>query len=361
MNITSNLAANILSYEHTDYRRFLSAHLQLLQGLCDMSKQLVVDSVYQLHTSLFITTQLLSQAAFHQRILSTIQRSRSTAPLIFEQLLRTIRSANHGNAVISAYGTNVEYIVPWDELFNVYAPTQAVFYGQCSCGLHSNCTMQASLRASNTSEPRPIPGLKMGCTPSESFLASTLQCFYEQSCIDLIVQYTHDTHSPDPLSIPSTGHFSVNSTIAELISDLFVEQWSTAINYSTYFERCAPSRCSHTYIRRFSLLHTVTFLLALQGGLGIVLSWMCPHLVQLAVRFSEWRKQRRSAVAPALRPETMHSEERSAGIVTAPLPARCSLNVLIICILLGCVLTALILFSIYFVQQGKGQVSLSTM
>ncbi|CAF3433755.1 unnamed protein product, partial [Rotaria sp. Silwood2] len=276
INLTSGLVSNLSVYARRDYRRFLSAHLQFLTGLCELSMQSVNNSIDQFLSSLFVTVQLLPETDFHERLDLLIEQSKLNAPTIFDNLLFLIRSVNHGNAVISTYGTNFEYVVPWSEvLHDTYASTQAMIYNdECSCGLYMNCLSQASFINQNSSEIIPIKGLRIGCTPSESFHASTLECFYDPSCINLIQDNTNYiksinfTSSLNPLSIMKS-QYSINATIAELIDNLFIEQWIATINYSSYFEQCSPLLCSYTYIEQFNLLYTVTVLLGLQGGLTI--------------------------------------------------------------------------------------------
>ncbi|CAF2889456.1 unnamed protein product [Rotaria sp. Silwood2] len=278
INLTSGLVSNLSVYARRDYRRFLSAHLQFLTGLCELSMQSVNNSIDQFLSSLFVTVQLLPETDFHERLDLLIEQSKLNAPTIFDNLLFLIRSVNHGNAVISTYGTNFEYVVPWSEvLHDTYASTQAMIYNdECSCGLYMNCLSQASFINQNSSEIIPIKGLRIGCTPSESFHASTLECFYDPSCINLIQDNTNYiksinfTSSLNPLSIMKS-QYSINATIAELIDNLFIEQWIATINYSSYFERCSPLLYSYTCIEQFNLLYTVTVLLGLQGGPTIVL------------------------------------------------------------------------------------------
>ncbi|UJR24329.1 hypothetical protein I4U23_027296 [Adineta vaga] len=162
-NVTSGLVNNLLSYPLKDYRRFLSAHLQFLHGLCELSFESINNSVHQFHTSLFITTQLLSEIELDQRLNSTIEQIQSNTLQTLTQFLFLIRKINHADGVISTYGTNYEYIIPWDKFDGVYAPTKARTYDNCSCDLDLNCTSQAIFYS--RSEKIPIKGLKIGCTP----------------------------------------------------------------------------------------------------------------------------------------------------------------------------------------------------
>ncbi len=299
INLTANLYPDLSIYEQRDYRRFLSAHLQFLQGLCELSIESVNNSINQLLTSLFITAQLLSEKDFNDRIVLLIEQSKSKAPITITRLLYLILRINQANAVISEYGTNFEYIVPWQEntlYYYDYVPTQAIIYDDgCSCGLYSNCTTQANFIKSNSSQKIPIKGLKMGCTPSESFRASTLECFYDQTCLDIIQQYNNSTNRIIPLSV-TVNQFPINTSMAELIDNLFVEQWSTTKNYSSYFKQCAPVLCSYSYTQDFNLLYIITILLGLQGGLTIVLKWICPRIIRIVAKIYDHRKKRTNVI-----------------------------------------------------------------
>ncbi|CAF3917467.1 unnamed protein product, partial [Adineta steineri] len=310
IDITAGLAANLSIYTRRDYRRFLSAHLQFLQGLCQLSNYSVYNSINQFRASLLVTSELLSETNFHQKLESLIEQSKANAPTTFRHLLFVIRTVTHGNAFMSTYGTNFDYTVPKNTFGGSYAPTRALIYDdECSCGLCSNCTTQANFIISNSSKiiSIPIKGLKIGCTPSESFRVSTLECFYDRSCINLIHQYTNYINSHDPLSIMKS-RFSINTRIAELIDNLFIEQWSNKTNYTSYFEQCLPSYCFYTSIPRFNLIYIITLLLSLQGGLTIILKWICPKIVRIASKINDYRKKRTNTVRPACVPERTSSD-----------------------------------------------------
>ncbi|CAF3947819.1 unnamed protein product [Adineta steineri] len=298
IDLIAGLISNLSIYVTRDYRRFLSAHLQALQGLCELSKTSVYDSINQFRTSLFVTSQLLSEKNFRDQLDSLIEQTKSSVPTTFRQLLFLIRNINHGNAYMSTYGTNFEYVGAPNAPETTYASTQAIIYDGCSCGMYLNCTSQANFIESNSSKMISIKGFKIGCTTSESFRASTLECFYDRSCIDLIHEYTNYTNSHNPLLTMKT-RFSINTTISELIDNLFIERWETKMNYSSYFHKCSPLYCSYTYIqKKISFIYTITILLGLQGGLSIVLTWLCPKIVRIASKVNDYRKKRTNTIHP---------------------------------------------------------------
>ncbi|CAF4312632.1 unnamed protein product, partial [Adineta steineri] len=258
IGIANGLVSNLSIYSQKDYRRFISAHIQYLQGLCRLSQQSVNNAVNESLTSLLVTTELLSKQNFYNHVNNSIEQSKSNAPILFSRLLFITRTVNHGNAFISTYGTNFEYISLLIEGEFSYAYTEGMIYdNECSCGLYSNCTTQATFVDENSSEVIPVKGLKIGCTPSESFRLSTLECFYDQSCLNLIQNYTSYHNSSTPLSTNSS-RFPENTKIDELIKNLFNEQWFNQSNYSSYYEQCSPLLCSYTDIERFNILYTIT-------------------------------------------------------------------------------------------------------
>ncbi|UJR34132.1 hypothetical protein I4U23_021539 [Adineta vaga] len=292
------LDSNLSVYLQNDYRRFLSAHLQYLQGLCRLSNDSVTNAINEFLTSLLVTVELLTEENFHHRIETLIEQSKSNVPILFSRFLFMIQTFNHGNAFMSTYETNFQY-VSLMSCHASYAYTEAIIYDDnCSCGLFSNCTTQATFIEENSSKPISIIGLKMGCLPSESFRLSTLECFYNQSCLNLLHQYTNNENSSIPLST-NFSSFLPNTTINELISHSFTEKWSKNPNYSSYYNQCLPSLCSYTYVAKFNVLYIITLFLSLQGGLTLVLTWICPKIIRIILKiYHYYRRRRRTSVHP---------------------------------------------------------------
>ncbi|CAF3664549.1 unnamed protein product [Adineta steineri] len=298
MGIIDGLAPNFSIYSKNDYRRFLSSHLYYLQGLCQISKDSVDNAINEFLTSLLVTVELFSKEDFHHRIEILIEQKKSNVPILFSRFLSMIQIFNHGNGFMTTYGTNFQYVSLKSYDVASYAHTVAMIYDDnCSCGLSSNCTTQAIFIENLTTIS--IVGLKMGCLPSESFHLSTLECFFNESCLNLIHKYTNYRNDSTPLSTNLT-YFSLNSTINELINHAFTEQWLTNINYSLYYDQCFPSICSYTYNEKFNILYLITLFLSLQGGLTLVLTWICPKLIRYASKIYHYyrRRRQRTSVYP---------------------------------------------------------------
>jgi hypothetical protein len=98
----------------------------------------------------------------------------------------------------------------------------------------------------------------------------------------------------NPLNASAMLHsqYKMDTTVKELVAKLFMEEWSTKIYYDRYFDRCAPNICSYSYIDNANPLYVITTLLGLYGGLTVVLSWWCPHIVTLVRQMQIHYKQK---------------------------------------------------------------------
>lgn len=330
--------------------------------MCKHSIQTVEDSIKQFHNSLFITSELLSENDFYLRLNSSTEKKKKSIRKKFTDLFFLIRSINHGNAFVSMYGTNFQYSSTWfsNGEYYPYIYSEAIIYdNQCSCGLQANCTTEANFFLKNSSKIL-IKGLKIGCTPSESLHVSTLECFYDQSCLNLIQQYTYSINSTIiiPLSI-TMSQFLINTTVSELIDHLFVEQWIISFNYSSYYKQCLPSLCSYTYTQKFNILYITTLLLGLQGGLTIVLGWISPKIVRILMKIYGKRKRCVNVIQPECQ-TNISTDNIVSNNNTIP-TNRSTIKFVLICLFILSIILSLILFSIYVARLTTSDTVLISM
>ncbi|UJR38846.1 hypothetical protein I4U23_031511, partial [Adineta vaga] len=351
-NLTYNIIKNLSSYSQNDYRRFFSSHLQFLEQLCQLSQETVEISIRQLLSSVFLTPELLSEEQFSQRLETILEQMKINTPKTFNRLLFLIRSINHGNAFPSNYGTNYEYINPWNSLHNVRMQAKPIIYdNQCSCALSSNCTTQANFTEDNSMEIIPIQGLKIGCLPSESFRFSTLECFYDKTCFKLLQDYIESNSLNILLSSKRQSRFLLNTTIEQLTNELFIEEWITSKDYFSYFNQCLPLICSYTYIQKYNIIDSIIILFGLQGGLKIVLKWICPKFIQIIYKVYTYRINKRNTIQP-LQNVVPTNENLSSNTNNS---IRCSFKLIFVCLLLIIIIIALIIYSIKIIQINKKQ------
>jgi hypothetical protein len=205
-----------------------------------------------------------------------------------------IRDMIQTNALFSVLETNYHLRIVNN---NSYASVFPVSYDHCSCATLSICITQSSIY-DYISQVRlfDIPGLYRGCYVTEALMQSTLECFYDQQCINQIQSFLTSSSSMNVtalnLSLPS--RYNINSTIKDLVGNLMIEQWSVFSLYEGYYSACQPSQCTYTYEStgntddifytfepRKNIIHIVIILLAIIGGLTAVLRSAVPLLVRL--------------------------------------------------------------------------------
>lgn len=187
--------------------------------------------------------------------------------------LELLREMIHINQLVTIYRSNWRFAPlsqssELDHPDGVRVQMVPVRYESCDCGLSKYC-----MKPISDTDGVNITGLMLGCYPLEAFLKSTLECFYEQSCFQRMVDTSYIPIDVATLivniSLPS--RYYSNATVEEILNDAFVEEWSSHISYEQYYTACAVSSCSYSYLRSASVVEIITDLLGLYGGLTIVI------------------------------------------------------------------------------------------
>ena len=110
-NLAISLSSDLLAYEKNDYRRYISSHIQYLRGLCQISIQSINNSIEQFLSTLFISRDLLFESDFYERMDILVEQTRQNAPDNLNAIFFLIRNINFGNAIVSAYRTNLDMLV----------------------------------------------------------------------------------------------------------------------------------------------------------------------------------------------------------------------------------------------------------
>ena len=143
-----------------------------------------------------------------------------------------------------------------------------------------SCTSPAMIYDKN--EIFPVQGFRIGCFILDSLLTSSLECFYNSSCLHTFLKYININSTS--IFFLSSNKFNHTDTIEILLNSLMIEQWKISIDYRSYFLACQVKSCSYTYQSRRSFLSIFTTILGLIGGLTTILVFLIPILVQLKRR-----------------------------------------------------------------------------
>lgn len=114
-----------------------------------------------------------------------------------------------------------------------------------------------------------------GCYPLEALLQATLQCFYDQECIDSNGAFRALN------STSSSSRFDVNTTIGSIFQTLMIEEYLNTTSYENYFAQCAPSLCTYSYSTHQKTIAIITSLIELYSGLVIICGWTTVLIIKL--------------------------------------------------------------------------------
>lgn len=289
--------------ERSDIRTRGIAYFTLLSSLCDLSKTTINTAIDEFLEQTLISAYMLPDVEFILQIEALTNHFKTITSNQFSHTAQLVRDLTHGSAYVSSYYLNWYYEVN-DTSQKPILAKPVKLNQSCSCGTRNDCVEPGGIFLSGDGTRYfTIPGWNVGCSVTETLLRSTLECFYNASCIFLIQAYGRIIFQGLPgranvtamnASIPS--RYASNVMIQNMVDLLFVEQWQVDKSYSAFYRRCSPSYCSYAIEERNSPLFILSRVLGLYGGLTISLRFIIPHLIRLVLHVKT--RCHRNAVVP---------------------------------------------------------------
>jgi len=223
-----------------------------LAGLCRLSKASIEQSIALFYINTLLSLQLLSENVLRSHIQALIDQFQLTAPNNLKAQLRLVEEMTINNRLQSGLQTNSVY-----EYYN--SPSDLVIYVEtieikqvdgswCHCKTdYCNNTFsriynifgaQTQLVVGDIQWS--IPGISAGCLPVTSILGSTLECFYDETCLNKLISYFSTNENFTALSLVEQSQYSPNSTVQSMVDKLMLEDLMINISYDNYYSQCAP-------------------------------------------------------------------------------------------------------------------------
>ncbi len=263
------------------------AHFQAMFILCDFAKKAVNDTRNLFLNTSVVSAQMPDYNLFNKQANSTLVDFQSSLPNNLLHTFQMFRGLVQSNGFISGYITNWNLITRnTTGLSFLYVKPQ--WHGGCNCATSNACV-------------KPTmdfwPGLVVGCLPLESFLRSTLECFYDQVCVNNMSSYFLVFNHPKALNNTSS-RFASNVSGNTLLEQMFIESWSSNVSYEKFFQQCQPTLCSYILIEKYNILFVVTTVTGLYGGLTILLKLAVPFVMNQLYKVGRRFRQNNFQVAP---------------------------------------------------------------
>ncbi len=258
----------------------------LLKVLCGEAQRTIDNSLQQFFKQTFVTTQAISENLFELQVTALIKDWKAVTINNFIHTLQLIRAIQHGNHLAAADSNSRFYVKP---MLNKSLLNSSVYYDQCNCMLSKLCHSPLRVFNYKVDATRPlfeIPGFFMGCFRLEALLSSTLECFYNQTCMDKVnTNVLLFGKQSNFTALNATGN-SPYESIDSVASRLFVEEWSNYSSFNSYYKACAPDLCIYEDMRRLKLMSLVTSIIGIFGSLtsGFKISFLLFLWLMIKVR-----------------------------------------------------------------------------
>ncbi|CAM2712621.1 unnamed protein product [Rotaria socialis] len=267
-----------------DFRATGMNAFRALRSLCQLTNKTVSESLIGFYSKQYISATIQPLHLFEFQIQLLLEQFMSSITNDLISSLELVRDTTQVNGLWALAGMqyNIYTNIEFDSLSLVVRD-----YFDCSCDNSPRCIRQSSIyRFSDKTVLFLIPGLYLGCLAIEALLQSTLECFYNQTCINKLQSYYAYKKFLNVTVLDSTllGHFPVNSTIEELVNKSMIKEWSRTITFKNYYNTCRPTHCFYSYSTRNHIFYIVTTIFGLCGGLITALKFILPLLVKLARR-----------------------------------------------------------------------------
>jgi len=276
---------------YLDFQFIGTYTFQALDAFCELVDQTINASLTQFYSNQYVSTTVTSSGLFRSQIQASIRQFKLSTTNNFLRSFDIIRSTTQSNGLFSGAQTNYRFELLSDgELVATILQNHA----SCFCQLSAKCISPHTIYHSDPSmRVFSIPDFYEGCYIVEALLQSTLECFYNQTCINQLQSYL-EYYSPMTIAALNSSlptNYSVNSTIKQLLDGLMVETWNELLKYKSYYNACQPTECIYTYETTNGAVYIITTIIGLVGGLITVLKVVVPLLVKSV------RRKRRSATS----------------------------------------------------------------
>ena len=273
-----------------DVRSSGYALFQTLASFCQLAQANVNQILSLLGSTSFMSSFVIPESVVQLQVQDLNNQTQLMAPNTLQAQLQLISNLTMRNKIMNGLGTStfitgvIGYITM---VFNIYIQNNGTW---CTCmedticsglyGIYTEFDFN-TLGVNDFTAIMTIPGLSSGCMPVDSSRQSSLECFFNQTCINAIIPYlaTPDANftAMNPLL---SSRFDVNSEVDSIVSQLMVEEWGFSISYDKYYTKCAPLTCTYSRATRNSFGYVLTTFISLLGGLCTGLAIVVPLIIR---------------------------------------------------------------------------------
>ncbi|CAF4700212.1 unnamed protein product, partial [Rotaria sp. Silwood2] len=275
---------HIFSSKYVEFHNTLSFFWQTIADLCSISNKTWIQVTSSYGSLYILSPKAVSKNYILQQAYSDLRTHIASAQATFSRNLLAIRGTIAGNQFASALGTNfyLDYAMSNLESWNSLRMVPRVV-DDCSCTNVTGCPQPATIN-NTQGDILIVPGMIIDCLLVDGTLASTLECYYNQSCLSLL----HGSLSINvaPLSNTVNVQFSSNSTVQSLVEQLMINDLKIDIAFDLFYNYCRPLVCYYYYSNRFDVIFILTTIAGVFSILSSVLRFCAVVCAKARLRYS---------------------------------------------------------------------------
>jgi len=286
------IKSTTINLNFDDFRSFSIYTFETLQILCQLVNRTINTNLKNFYSNQYISSSITSRNLLQTQIDSLFTQLIISMEKTFLQTFQLIRSMIYQNALTSATSTS-HHLINVDLLgipLNFFIARSRI-WSECDCAITANCIQSATIyNHTNNNIISTVAGMFIGCYIIEATLQSTLECLYDQICLQMITSHVNNSSTIQWTILNSTEH--QNQTIQLILNKLMVEKWNWSINYENYYEQCQPNECRYTYKTRNHFLYIFTTIIGLIGGLTTALRFATSNIFLPIFKYIQRKKNK---------------------------------------------------------------------
>ena len=276
-------------HERSDIRVRGSGYFDYISMLCSISQKNIETTITRFLDTSSINNQIMPKTQFDDQMKLVFQQLVASTSKGFSRELQLVHQISERNSFVSSYFLNWKWLPDDTDSYKLITPIPITLNGGCSCAIRSDCSEEGGIYRSFSGEKIfTMPGLRVACSVVETVLQTTLECLYNQTCVDTLQFYAatvsvslNNYTNVTAMDSKLRSRFQMNSTIRDLVDEQFIEEWYTDASYQTFYEKCLPSFCSYTWKAYPSFLFILSKGLGLYGGSTVALKFCVPYSILL--------------------------------------------------------------------------------
>ncbi|CAF2742866.1 unnamed protein product [Rotaria sp. Silwood2] len=289
-----------------DVRTSMSSMWQLLAALCNYVNDTLIDALNELTHRSMISSMLLAEEVLQTETQAVVDLIRQTTAYTSARSFIATDKITQASGLLTGLLTNAITELPADG----WTTSTVLFTGQtryvqsgstsiCFCQSDRSCPMPGNLYLYKSWETyglynltiiianETLSGIVVDCLPFQMMFASSLECFYNQSCLDIFLSAYSERINVSILNKTISSRFLPETKIEYLAHDLFIEQIINKTIYESYYRQCFPISCTYTISCRSNVIYITTNIIGLIGGLSVALRLICLYSINFLSSFFE--------------------------------------------------------------------------